>query len=59
MPHLVVGGIVPDAEVPALTDAGVARIFGPGSSREEIVGAVEAIGRAAQERKLARGGFDA
>ena len=34
---VVVGGIVPDNEVPDLTAAGVAAVFHPGSSREEIV----------------------
>ncbi|MEM9517518.1 MAG: cobalamin-dependent protein [Actinomycetota bacterium] len=56
--QVVVGGIVPDHEAPALTEAGVARIFGPGSSREDIVDGVEAIGRIAQEHKRARGGFE-
>ncbi|MEO1059460.1 MAG: cobalamin-dependent protein [Actinomycetota bacterium] len=56
--QVVVGGIVPDHESPALTAAGVARIFGPGSSREEIVEGVETIGRIAQEHKRARGGFE-
>jgi len=31
------GGIVPDADVPALTAAGVARIFTPGATTQEIV----------------------
>jgi len=34
---VVLGGIVPDNEVPPLTEAGVAAVFHPGSSREEIV----------------------
>jgi methylmalonyl-CoA mutase C-terminal domain/subunit len=34
---VVLGGIVPDNEVPALHDAGVAAVFHPGSSRDEIV----------------------
>lgn len=33
---VVVGGIVPDDEVSALIGSGVARVFGPGASREEI-----------------------
>ncbi len=33
---VVVGGIVPDEDVPALMQAGVARVFHPGSSLEEI-----------------------
>ena len=55
---VVVGGIVPASEVPALTDAGVRAVFGPGSSREQIVDAVAALGREAQHRKLDREGFD-
>lgn len=31
------GGIVPAADVPALTQMGVARVFGPGTTMQEIV----------------------
>jgi methylmalonyl-CoA mutase C-terminal domain/subunit len=31
------GGIVPDEDVPALTSAGVAKVFTPGASTQEIV----------------------
>jgi methylmalonyl-CoA mutase C-terminal domain/subunit len=31
------GGIIPEADVPALTEAGVARVFGPGTPTGEIV----------------------
>jgi methylmalonyl-CoA mutase C-terminal domain/subunit len=31
------GGIVPDADLPALTAAGVARVFTPGASTQEII----------------------
>ncbi len=48
---LVVGGIVPDDERPALLQAGVSAIFGPGASREEIVEHVAAI---AAKSRLAR-----
>ena len=34
---VVVGGIVPENEVPILMDAGVAEIFHPGCSRDHIV----------------------
>ncbi|MEM8902548.1 MAG: cobalamin-dependent protein [Actinomycetota bacterium] len=54
---VVVGGIVPESEVPALVEAGVRDVFGPGSSRERIVDAVAALGREAQRRKLDREGF--
>ena len=42
---VVVGGIVPDVDVPFFTEAGVATVLGPGSSAEDIV---EAIRSAAQ-----------
>ncbi len=45
---VVVGGIVPDNEVPALTDAGVAAVFHPGSSRDDIV---ETISKLIAERR--------
>lgn len=31
------GGIIPDADIPVLEDLGVARIFGPGTSTQDIV----------------------
>ena len=37
---VVVGGIVPDVDVPFLREAGVASVLGPGSSDAEVVGAV-------------------
>ncbi|MFB9268983.1 cobalamin B12-binding domain-containing protein [Bradyrhizobium erythrophlei] len=43
--QVIVGGIVPDEEKTALLAAGVSRIFGPGSAREEIVDCVTALGR--------------
>lgn len=33
---LIVGGIIPDADIPALKSMGVARIFTPGTSLSEI-----------------------
>ena len=46
---VVVGGIIPDDDVPVLTDAGVAAILTPGSSAEEVAAAVRraAAGRTA------------
>ena len=41
--RLVVGGIVPDDEAEALLRAGVARVFHPGSAREDIVAAVRRL----------------
>lgn len=34
---ILAGGIIPEDEVPALLEAGVSRVFGPGSDLEEIV----------------------
>jgi methylmalonyl-CoA mutase C-terminal domain/subunit len=50
---VVVGGIVPDDERRLLLQAGVGGIFGPGSSREEIVGAVSALALEAQQLRAA------
>jgi methylmalonyl-CoA mutase, C-terminal domain len=30
------GGIIPDADIPALTDAGINRVFGPGTTIREV-----------------------
>jgi methylmalonyl-CoA mutase C-terminal domain/subunit len=44
---VIVGGIVPDQDVPALNDAGIAKVLTPGASAEEVVAAVrEAIAEA-------------
>ena len=42
---VVVGGIVPDVDVPFLTDAGIAAVLGPGSSADDIVEAVRSVAR--------------
>ena len=34
---VLVGGIVPEADVPKLREMGVARVFGPGTSMDDIV----------------------
>jgi methylmalonyl-CoA mutase cobalamin-binding domain/chain len=34
---VLVGGIIPEGDVPKLLDMGVARVFGPGTSMDEIV----------------------
>ncbi len=38
--RVIVGGIVPDGEETALREAGVSRVFHPGSGRDEIVDTV-------------------
>lgn len=47
--RVVVGGIVPDEDERALLEAGVSRIFHPGSSREDIVSTVADL--ASQSRR--------
>ena len=44
---LIIGGIVPDIDVPILEEAGVAAILGPGAPAEEVVSAVRAAVAAA------------
>ncbi len=39
---VVVGGIVPPADVPLLKAAGIAAVLGPGASNEEVIAAVVA-----------------
>lgn len=46
---VVVGGIVPDEDEQSLLEAGVSRIFHPGSSRDDIVDTVSEL--AAQSRR--------
>ena len=44
---VIVGGIIPDHDLGAMADAGVADVLGPGASNDEVVAAVE---RAAAKR---------
>ena len=39
--RVVAGGIIPDADIAALKQAGVAEIFQPGASTQDIVGFIE------------------
>ena len=39
---VIVGGIVPDEDIPAMKEKGVAAILGPGASAEEVAEAVRA-----------------
>ncbi len=50
--RVVLGGIIPDADEPMLLAAGVARVLHPGSSREEIVGAIEEQVGAARAKEI-------
>jgi methylmalonyl-CoA mutase cobalamin-binding domain/chain len=34
---VLVGGIIPEGDIPKLTEMGVARVFGPGTSMDDIV----------------------
>jgi methylmalonyl-CoA mutase C-terminal domain/subunit len=37
---IVLGGIVPEVDMPALREAGIAAVLGPGASADEVIGAV-------------------
>ena len=50
---VVVGGVIPDDEVEALLDAGVAEVFHPGASRDEIVSGVQHLAMSVRERRWA------
>jgi len=50
---LVVGGIVPEDERPALIAAGVSAIFGPGAARDEIIEHVANLAAKVREIKNA------
>ena len=38
---VVVGGIVPDQDLPALREAGIAEVIGPGASADDVVAAMD------------------
>lgn len=40
---VVVGGIVPDVDLPAMSAAGIAAVLGPGASNEEVIAAVRGV----------------
>jgi methylmalonyl-CoA mutase C-terminal domain/subunit len=40
---VVLGGIIPDEDRPALAEMGVAGVFGPGTSTEEIVNFIQRL----------------
>lgn len=42
---VVVGGIVPDADRPAMAAAGIAAVLGPGASSAEVVATIRAAAR--------------
>jgi methylmalonyl-CoA mutase C-terminal domain/subunit len=44
---VVVGGIVPDVDIPRLRAAGVAAVLGPGASSEDVVDVVRQAAAAA------------
>ena len=43
--QLIVGGVIPQEDIPALTAGGVARVFLSGTPIEEIVAYIEEPGR--------------
>lgn len=52
--RVVVGGIVPDEDEDMLKEAGVSRVFHPGSTRDDIVSQVDALARQARHDRDAR-----
>ena len=55
--RVVVGGIVPEEDERMLMEAGVSRIFHPGSSRDEIITEVGGLAREARRfREMSFGG---
>lgn len=40
---VIIGGIVPEPDLPILSDAGIAAVLGPGSSAEEVVATVRRV----------------
>ena len=56
---VIVGGIVPDDDEAALLDAGVARVFHPGSSLEEIADYIRSVVPALRDARSAAWRADA
>jgi len=54
--RVAVGGIVPDEDVARLLEAGVSRIFHPGSRREEICAEVARLAKQARAADVAGSG---
>jgi methylmalonyl-CoA mutase, C-terminal domain len=50
---VIVGGIVPDEEIAALLEAGVARVFHPGSATADIASFVRDLAGQVRERRVA------
>jgi methylmalonyl-CoA mutase C-terminal domain/subunit len=48
---VIVGGIIPDRDQAELLRSGVSQVFHPGSPREAIVSAAEALARAGREER--------
>jgi methylmalonyl-CoA mutase C-terminal domain/subunit len=49
--RVVVGGIVPDEDENMLKEAGVSRVFHPGSTRDDIISQVDALAREARHER--------
>jgi methylmalonyl-CoA mutase C-terminal domain/subunit len=50
---VIVGGIVPDEEIAALLETGVARVFHPGSAMADIASFVRDLAAQVRERRVA------
>ncbi|MDX2316692.1 MAG: cobalamin-dependent protein [Gammaproteobacteria bacterium] len=49
--RVVVGGIVPDEDENMLKEAGVSRVFHPGSTRDDIISQVDTLAREARHER--------
>ncbi len=48
--RVLVGGIIPEGDVPKLLEMGVARVFGPGTALPDIVAFLQGHATACQEQ---------
>jgi len=55
--RVVVGGIVPDNEEPMLLEAGVRRVFHPGSTLDDITARIREYAREARQARAAAEGL--
>ncbi len=49
--HVVIGGIIPDEDVPALKEMGIAAVYGPGTSTQDIVAEIRRLVTDAPEQQ--------
>ena len=40
---VIIGGIIPDSDIPELTEMGIKGVFGPGTSTQKVISSVKAL----------------